>query len=143
MKSFPKIAAFLVLAGLVLLVLITLTPLGPKMRHAVHFLPGQAMAAAATVMQPSAPDLRPNEAPRNTPPKVAAAEPINIKIPAIRGENNYGWVQLPHGTPVDFLRNAPGGLIVRWDDTVVQIPPTAALSGAIALRTPTTSNFRN
>ena len=62
--------------------------------------------------------------------------PAEIKIPAIRGGNDYGWVQLPYGTPVELVRATHNGIWIRWDETVVKIPQSIVESGAVVVRRP-------
>jgi hypothetical protein len=57
-----------------------------------------------------------------------------VKVPAIRGMKNYGWVQLPRGTRVDLVREVRDGLWVRWDGTTVKVPQGAASAGAVLVR---------
>lgn len=59
-----------------------------------------------------------------------------LNFPAIRGGSNYGWVQLPHGTPVDFVSQNGRDLWVRWDGILVRIDALAAARGAVVLKTP-------
>jgi hypothetical protein len=137
MNPFSKLASFLVTAGLLAVVLAVFTPVGHHVGRVVRSLPGvKAVTEAAT--QDLAGARKSGEAIQvmGSEPGATAVANANVTIPAIRGENNYGWVQLPRGTPVDLLRRTADSLIVRWDGSVVQVPPMAALSGAIALRTP-------
>jgi hypothetical protein len=59
-----------------------------------------------------------------------------VRIAAVRGGTNYGWIQLPSGSVVDVVRIERDHLIVRYDETLVRIPQSAARSGAVILRTP-------
>lgn len=61
---------------------------------------------------------------------------LGVKVPAIRGANNYGWVQLPRGTPVEFVGHDRNRLLVRWDGTLMQLPESAVATGAVILRSP-------
>ena len=70
-------------------------------------------------------------------PVAAGIEKIispQVKVPAIRGENNYGWVLLPRGTKVGLVRASADTLWVRWDGTTVKVPQVAAATGAIIVR---------
>jgi hypothetical protein len=58
----------------------------------------------------------------------------NVRVPAIRGITNYGWVELPRGTRVNLVRESGSKLLVRWDGNVVSVPSLAAASGAIVIR---------
>jgi hypothetical protein len=58
----------------------------------------------------------------------------NVTVPAIRGVNNYGWVQLPRGTRVELVGERGQDLWVRWDGTTVKVPHVAASNGSIVVR---------
>ena len=60
----------------------------------------------------------------------------SVRIAAIRAGTNYGWIQLPSGAVVDVVRVERDHLVVRYDDTLVRIPQSAARSGAVILRNP-------
>jgi hypothetical protein len=143
MNPSTKFASFLAAATVLAAVLVLLTPLGQRARSAAKALPDVGVFVESVIQEvENAKTTRAQPATdRDT---VATGKALtNVKIPAIRGENNYGWVQLPWGTPVHLLRRNPDSLLVSWDGTVVQVPPAAALTGAIALRAPTSSNFKN
>ena len=53
---------------------------------------------------------------------------------ALRGLNNYGWVQLPHGTPVELVASEGEYLVVRYDETVVRIHRCFADAGLVVPR---------
>lgn len=57
-----------------------------------------------------------------------------VRIAAVRGENHYGWIQLPVGCVVELVRGEGEHLIVRYDGTTVRIPRAAAETGAVVLR---------
>ena len=65
---------------------------------------------------------------------VKNAPPASIIAPAIRGATNFGWVQLPRGTPVELIRHNGDRLWVRWDGTVLEVPRSAVASGALVIR---------
>jgi hypothetical protein len=60
------------------------------------------------------------------------AEPV--RIAAVRGDTNYGWIQLPRGCVVEVVRTEREHLLVRYDNSLVRIPQSAARSGAVILR---------
>ncbi|MEA3207865.1 MAG: hypothetical protein QOE70_922 [Chthoniobacter sp.] len=57
-----------------------------------------------------------------------------VRVPAIRGENNYGWVQLPYGTTVELVRDEGASLLVRWDGNTVRVLRGSATDGLVVLR---------
>jgi hypothetical protein len=48
------------------------------------------------------------------------AQQPEVRIWAIRNDRNYGWIQLPRGTQVYFLRNDGEYVIVRYQETVIR-----------------------
>jgi hypothetical protein len=74
--------------------------------------------------------FRENTSGRATPQ--AAATLASVR--AIRGANDYGWIQLPHGTLVDLVRNDRGEMWIRWDGNLFRIDPALAASGAVVLK---------
>jgi hypothetical protein len=57
-----------------------------------------------------------------------------IRIWAIRNDTNYGWIQLPRGTPVQFLRQDGDYLILRYQDTVIRAHRSVVEAGLIIPR---------
>ena len=57
-----------------------------------------------------------------------------LRVAALRGLNNYGWVQLPHGTPVELIASDGDYLVVRYDETVVRIHRCFAEAGLVVPR---------
>ena len=134
MKLLSKFALLLVLAG-VLAIVLSFTGLAPRgIRLSPQASPTDRNGPAEVIAQPK-PNVRTvpnsNEIPSALSDQGARS---HVRVPAIRGENNYGWVQLPRGTSVELVQQSAGNLIVRWDGIMVKIPQTAANSGAIALR---------
>ncbi|HYR58592.1 MAG TPA: hypothetical protein VEO95_08190, partial [Chthoniobacteraceae bacterium] len=68
--------------------------------------------------------------PDETPDRVSP----HVRMPAIRGLANYGWVQLPRGTQVDLVRQKGNQLWVRWDGIVVKVNSSSAATGAIVVK---------
>ncbi len=62
-------------------------------------------------------------------PEAAAGQ--EVRVWAIRGGNNYGWVQLPKGTSMRLLRQEGEWLIVRYEESVVKIHRSVAEAGMI------------
>jgi hypothetical protein len=60
-----------------------------------------------------------------------AASLPEIRVWAIRAGNNYGWIQLPKGTPVRLLREEGAWLVVRYDESVVKIHRSVAEAGLV------------
>ena len=60
-----------------------------------------------------------------------AATLPEIRVWAIRAGNNYGWIQLPKGTPVRLLREEGEWLVVRYDESVVKIHRSVAEAGLV------------
>ncbi len=134
MKILSQLALTLFIAGL-LAILLLLIGAGPRwsrftsrMKPVFHaeseLLAAQPPVQANGHFDDGTPHPDPNQ-------EVA---PVHVRIPAIRGETNYGWVQLPRGTNVDLVHQNAANLIVRWEGTMVQVPQDAVISGAIALR---------
>jgi hypothetical protein len=57
-----------------------------------------------------------------------------VRVAALRGLNNYGWIQLPRGTPVELLRTEGEYLIIRYDETVMRIHRRIAEAGLVVPR---------
>jgi hypothetical protein len=134
MKLLSKLALLLLLAGVLALLF---SFLGAKFPQARVNLTNLLSAKAATVVAAAS---------KSAPPAVAgtvidASQPASdgeprshVRIPAIRGESCYGWVQLPRGTNVELIQQSAGNLIVRWEGITVRVPSSSAVTGAIALR---------
>jgi hypothetical protein len=60
----------------------------------------------------------------------AAAEQ-EVRVWAIRGGNNYGWIQLPKGTHVRLLRQEGDWLVIRYEESVVKIHRSVAEAGMV------------
>ena len=117
--------------------IIKIAPRGAAHEKALWATPMSPVTLGAAIASLSA---RPVE----SDPKVATTTPSSVeveqkisnrlRVPAIRGFSNYGWVQLPPGTPVDLVRQQGKDLLVRWEGTVVAVDPSSAANGAIVLR---------
>jgi len=70
-----------------------------------------------------------------SPVSRSASQPIpELRVAALRGLNNYGWVQLPRGTPVELVAADGEYLVVRYDETVVRIHRCIADAGLVVPR---------
>jgi len=65
---------------------------------------------------------------------LAAQRVPELRVAALRGLNNYGWVQLPPGTPVELVATEGEYLVVRYDETVVRIHRCFADAGLVVPR---------
>ena len=54
-----------------------------------------------------------------------------IRIWAIRNGTNYGWIQLPKGTPVHLLREENSYVVVRYDESILKIHRSVAEQGLV------------
>ena len=133
MKLLSKVALLVLLAGVLALLLAFL---GAKLPGARVSFTKSGSETPATPVTASANPATPAIASS----AIDAIQPANdesrshVRIPAIRGESCYGWVQLPRGTRVELIQQNADNLIVRWEGITVKVPTTSALSGAIALR---------
>jgi hypothetical protein len=135
MKLLSKLALVLTIAG-ALAILFCFTGLGGRSRlarleSAIHSMmhPGSGLA----VDQPES-DSRPSADAGSIEEITEKGTPqAHVRIPAIRGLTNYGWVQLPRGTGVELVGQNAADLIVRWEGTTVKVPRAAATDGAIAI----------
>lgn len=57
-----------------------------------------------------------------------------VRVPAIREAQNYGWIQLPHGTRVDVIEERREGFLIRYDENYVVVPRAAVDDGSVVLR---------
>jgi hypothetical protein len=55
-------------------------------------------------------------------------------VPAIREAQNYGWIQLPHGTRVDLVEEQRDGFLIRYDESYVVVPRAAVDDGSVVFR---------
>jgi hypothetical protein len=62
------------------------------------------------------------------------AQQPEIRIWAIRNDTNYGWIQLPRGTPVHFLRQDGDYLILRYQETVIRAHRSVIEAGLVVPR---------
>jgi hypothetical protein len=138
MNPISKFGIYLVLAG-VLAVLFAVFP-GSRQPVIAPKEPSPRLEKAggpikAEKSQSSRADNKIQPAPAPTLAAVVTSPASTaVRIPAIRGVTNYGWVQLPYGTQVDFVQAAGDHLWVRWDGCVVQVPQVAASRGAVVVR---------
>ncbi len=135
MKLLSKIAFLLTFAGL-LIALLSLVGIKPRIANKSSSHPINPQTdSPPTATQPRA-DFRPALDVSHSTAQNSAENSVkpHVRIPAIRGENHYGWVQLPRGTRVELIRQSAGDLVVRWEGITVKVPQTAATTGAIALR---------
>ncbi len=83
------------------------------------------------------PDLRPEPDPALPQPRLLQTQSGSlpeVRVAALRGLNNYGWIQLPRGTPVELLRTEGEYLIIRYDETVMRIHRRIAEAGLVVPR---------
>lgn len=139
MKPMSKFALFLAVAG-ILTVLFALFPArDAKIPPSTKSLPHTQERDGRT--QPPTPPRGANRgdvmmAASRVGALPSAATPglSQVMAPAIRGVTNYGWVRLPHGTPVDLVRENGTRLWVRWDGTVMDVPRATVSTGALVIR---------
>jgi hypothetical protein len=67
-----------------------------------------------------------------------SAQQPEIRIWAIRNDTNYGWIQLPRGTHVQFLRNDGEYVVVQYEETVIRAHRSVVDSGLLIPRKPRT-----
>lgn len=136
MNSMTKFAVFLTLAG-VLAVLFTFIPGDhPKVIHtekAKTFPEKTEQPESSRPAKPASHESRGTDAPSRTMIGENNFSP-KLKVPAVRGVTNYGWVELPRGTRVSLVRESGDNLWVRWDGTLVKVPQGIARSGAVVVR---------
>ena len=135
MSPISKFAVFLALAG-VLAVLFAFVPGHRAMRvpyEKVEMRPVKSEPPAHRLEKLPGEENRLGEAKLKAPlgEKIISSQ---VKVPAIRRGNNYGWVQLPRGTKVDLVRASGDCLWIRWDGTTVKVPPITATTGAVVVR---------
>src|SRR5689334_6158705 len=98
MKLLSKFALLLVLAG-VLAIVLSFTGIAPRgIRLRLQASPTNRNDPAEVIAQPK-PNIRAVPNAHEIPPALSdEGARSHVRVPAIRGENNYGWVQLPRGT---------------------------------------------
>ncbi|MGB8170175.1 MAG: hypothetical protein WCF18_21915 [Chthoniobacteraceae bacterium] len=136
MSPITKFAVFMILAG-VLAILFALVP--DSRMKAIHSEKTDLLRESSGKSGPLLPSvpLTGDRKLGKTPARPAAGENKfveKVRMPAIRGVNNYGWVELPRGTRVNLVKESGNRLWVRWDGTIVEVPNVVAASGAIVLR---------
>ena len=57
-----------------------------------------------------------------------------IRIWAIKNDTNYGWIQLPRGTMVQYLRQDGDYYILRYEETVIRAHRSVVDAGLIIPR---------
>src|SRR3954451_21208033 len=126
MKILSKIALLLTLAGLLAL-LLSLAPF--TARHSNGKTTPQIGGPSDSIVgtpRSKADSSQFTSASHGTGLNSTDASLSSVRMPAIRGESYYGWVQLPHGTRVELIQQNADNLIVRWEGTTVRVPQTAA-----------------
>lgn len=135
MRPISKLALFITIAGAVAFVL-THTPATPRETKSPERKVEREQSEASVerhALQVPGPVAKLKQ--ENVISSVASRiSPTRVTMPAIRGVNNYGWVQLPRGTQVDLVRQHGRELWVRWDGTVVKVDSSAAEKGAVLVR---------
>jgi hypothetical protein len=66
------------------------------------------------------------------------AQKPEVRIWAIRNDTNYGWIQLPRGTQVTFVRMDGDYYIVQYEETVIRAHRTVVDSGLVVIKKPKT-----
>ncbi len=113
----------------------------PRPIAAAREMLSQALTAVPLgAMNPLAPVME-NLLPKSSNPPAVAVVPVKpgtpariVRVPAIREASNYGWIQLPYGTWVDFVQERRNGLLIRYDESYVVIPRAAVEDGSVVLR---------
>ena len=62
------------------------------------------------------------------------AQSPELRIWAIRNDRNYGWIQLPRGTPVYYVRQDGDYYIVRYEETIIRAHRSLIDSGTLILK---------
>lgn len=62
------------------------------------------------------------------------AQQPEVRIWAIRNDTTYGWIQLPRGTQVRFIRQDGDYYIVRYEETVIRAHRSVVDSGMVILK---------
>jgi hypothetical protein len=57
-----------------------------------------------------------------------------LRIWAIRNDRNYGWIQLPRGTTVWYLRQDGDYYIVRYEETIIRAHRDVVDTGMIVVK---------
>jgi hypothetical protein len=134
MKLLSKLALLLLLAGMFALLVSFLGAKIPGARaNFTNPFSASHPTAVAASSKPAGPSVA-SSAINAIQPASQEESRSHVRIPAIRGESCYGWVQLPRGTSVELIQQNTDNLIVRWEGITVKVPSTSAITGAIALR---------
>lgn len=136
-KDMVRILSIFVLPILAIGVVVYLFPTAPAVAKKAAVRVTQAIIAA------------PSEEPETTPAPASAYEQLQvpnvtvgpefaqlpeIRIWAIRNDTNYGWIQLPRGTQVSFIRQDGEYYIVRYEETIIRAHRSVVDSGMIILK---------
>jgi len=62
------------------------------------------------------------------------ANQLEVRIWAIKNDTNYGWIQLPRGTIVQFLRQDGDYIILRYQETVIRAHRSIVEAGLVVPR---------
>ena len=62
------------------------------------------------------------------------ANQTEVRIWAIRNDTNYGWIQLPRGTVVQFLRQDGDYFILKYQETVIRTHRSIIEAGLVVPR---------
>jgi hypothetical protein len=137
MRLFSKLALFSSLAAILAVAFTSASnhrkasPAPQQAAEAQKGAPLNAVKPATSSAVPAAPAAP--EA-RSTSRFAGKSAVARVTMPAIRGGTNYGWIQLPHGTRVDLVKESGSRLVVRWDGTLVSIDSNLAAKGAVVLK---------
>lgn len=136
MSSITKFGVFLTLAAvLAILFAVVPEPKPPLFQPEKPVQSPQETESAKAAVPWRAPSAA--EPPAKSSVRAPTAEnkiSNNLRVPAIRGTNHYGWVELPRGTQVSLVRESGDGMWVRWDGNVMKVPSGVARSGAVVVR---------
>jgi hypothetical protein len=136
-----RILSFILLPILGLAVLVSLfssTPAGRKVETIVDNVTHVFTSnSSPTQVDSTSPDegltLQDFAAPSVTIGPEYSSQP-EVRIWAIRNDTNYGWIQLPRGTPVRFLRQDGDYFILRYQETVIRAHRSVIEAGLIVPR---------
>jgi hypothetical protein len=62
------------------------------------------------------------------------AQKPELRIWAIRNDRNYGWIQLPRGTEVLFIRQDGDYYVVRYEETIIRAHRSVVDSGLVVVK---------
>jgi hypothetical protein len=133
-----RILSFIVLPLLALAVLVCLFPTAPAARkvEAVVDKVAHVFTSITTGEQPNSANSETGSYGEGHGPVSVVLGPEHasqpeVRIWAIRNVTNYGWIQLPRGTPVQFLRQDGDYYLLQYQETVIRAHRSVVEAGLI------------